>query len=91
MNQLSLNVPYGAPCFLTLGIPRTPASQVVGSQCTFWRSVLSDKMPKEPTARPCRLGLNAPFGARYFLTNLVNKITKLNAEVLMHRLALGAF
>ena len=42
VNQLSLNVPYGAPCFLTLGIPRTPASQVVGSQCTFWRSVLSD-------------------------------------------------
>ena len=38
-----------------------------------------------------RLGLNAPFGARYFMTAyLAATITTSLTYVLMHRLALGA-
>ena len=39
----------------------------LSSQCTFWRSVLSDQVRDscKPSPRQC---LNAPFGARCFLT-----------------------
>ena len=36
-------------------------------------------------------GLNAPFGARCFLTNSVGDSIKMELAVLMHLLALGAF
>ena len=38
-----------------------------GSKCTFWRSVLSDAAVRFPVAIG-DASLNAPFGARCFLT-----------------------
>ena len=62
----SLNAPFGAQCFPTLIQPRSP-SEFDRSQCTFWCSVLSDKvfMLLFNRAR-C---LNAPFGAQCFPTS----------------------
>ena len=39
------------------------------SQCTFWRSVLSDPFLRKTTRIRSRCCLNAPFGARCFLVN----------------------
>ena len=36
-------------------------------------------------------GLNAPFGARCFLTDAVKSVTGVKFDVLMRRLVLGAF
>ena len=62
-----------------------------GSKCTFWRSVLSDAAVRFPVAIG-DASLNAPFGARCFLTEimLINLIVY-SCLALMHLLALGAF
>ena len=61
------NAPFGARCFLT----RSPAPTCLSnseSQCTFWRSVLSDTLKRWPQRSVPLRRLNAPFGARCFLT-----------------------
>ena len=51
----------------------------------FWRRVRSFRSVRR---RDC---LNAPFGARCFLTNLPARQERHHGYVLMHLLALGAF
>ena len=64
--ELGLNAPFGAQCFPTARRAAHLAA-FVGSQCTFWCSVLSDlsvQAVRDGDA-PC---LNAPFGAQCFPT-----------------------
>ena len=61
-----LNAPFGAQCFPTDG--GLVVTETNGSQCTFWCSVLSDRVLNR--VRTCRCGLNAPFGAQCFPTVL---------------------
>ena len=63
----------------------------VGSKCTFWRSVLSDAANAKVEGFEREAGLNAPFGARCFLTHDHDCSCKPEGRVLMHLLALGAF
>ena len=82
-----LNAPSGAQCFPTC----SAGSYVnaVGSQCTFWCSVLSDPRHMKTIVRNVR-GLNAPSGAQCFPTG--NQATgKPGATVSMHLLVLSAF
>ena len=60
------------------------------SKCTFWRSVVSD-YAANPVATPDLTRLNAPFGARCFLTIHISVPANRRQLVLMHLLALGAF
>ena len=86
-----LNVPFGAPCFLK-GFRLVPCSQ--GSDVlmhllalgAFWWARTRATSP-----RPCQTCLNAPFGARCFLTPYGHRHVDQPGGVLMHRLALGAF
>ena len=63
----SLNAPSGAQCFSTGDDVHPEVAGVVWSQCTFWRSVLSDTSMM--IAYAARLtSLNAPSGAQCFPT-----------------------
>ena len=59
------------------------------SQCTFWCSVLSDRLARELMNRH-RTGLNAPSGAQCFPT-FIDNILETPRIVSMHLLALSAF
>ena len=61
------------------------------SQCTFWRSVLSDPFLRKTTRIRSRCCLNAPFGARRFLSLKTTILLIRRTDVSMHLLALGAF
>ena len=62
-----LDAPYGAPYFLTPSREPPEAFVDMRSQCTLWRSVLSDAT--RPTSRRTAFfSLNAPYGAPCFLT-----------------------
>ena len=64
-----LDAPYGAPYFLTPSREPPEAFVDMRSQCTLWRSVLSDAT--RPTSRRTAFfSLNAPYGAPCFLTCL---------------------
>ena len=85
-----LNAPFGARCFLTTGTWRSPTVSFA-SQCTFWRSVLSD-LAVQGHVREHVAGLNASYGARCFLTVDDQRFKKyILRRVLMRLLALGAF
>ena len=85
-----LNAPFGARCFLTTGTWRSPTVSFA-SQCTFWRSVLSD-LAVQGHVREHVAGLNASYGARCFLTVDNQRFKKyILRRVLMRLLALGAF
>lgn len=58
----------GAWCFLIQGRVVSCVSLIVDtSKCTLWREMLSD-MKNIETETKKMLGLNAPYGARCFLT-----------------------
>ena len=59
------------------------------SQCTFWCSVLSDRLSRRSTIRLKR-SLNAPFGAQCFPTGM-KPGTRSGLWVSMHLLVLSAF
>ena len=85
-----LKSPFGARCFLTFPVP--------GSVVYWHRNVLMYLMVLGAFWREQRdyllwfflVGLNAPFGARCFLT-FMHVSLELLCYVLMHLLALGAF
>ncbi len=60
--------PFGARCFLTDYWTFNDPT-VIKSLCTFWRSVRSDRVPSMGAGVPKATGLNAPYGARCFLTS----------------------
>ena len=78
-----------ARCFLPQ-LVALPEDEHKRYQCTFWRSELSDSV-RMPRCFPRMSRLNAPFGARCFLTISGCSPKGLNAPVLMCLLALGAF
>ena len=59
---LGLNAPSGAQRFPTKENPMTHAITPFTSQCTFWRSMLSDQTPS--LIQRSDASLNAPSGAQ---------------------------